>query len=561
MSIGANSGGNLNILVFEVGLVATVEAFGVQAELVSTVSIHPMVVSPSSWGWNDTSRSAVVQTAGGSALTVAGRALRSGNFEGTFGVESRGIAFYIGNGDMRLQRFYKEVVRMGEAMDAEQVDAAVDWLNGTPGIALLVAPYDEDTCTFFVNVYDFWNDLSFQCRIGAFQWRRTHNQGGASGLVHYSMRVDEVGPLVEGGLGSTVLSALMAVLTTWDDINDVIGSYTLDVIIGSIAAVGAIILSEFADTLEAVQAQIDGVQACMGGTSSGRSSTTTGSSDGGLGSYMEQTRRLQRAAEDLAARTATARPTAFRAEVGRVRWESQTDEGGSPALATFEAITGLLELASAALAQESMGVFYGMDREAYQAFIASGGASTTEGPDVQGSLSHVVTDTDTPDTIATAYAVAWDRILAVNRLTPHEALLVGTVLSIPKVRPTGQQGIDGLPTFGSHLGQSAWGVDLALDFDVDTDGDLLKVSGPDVLLQGATWIAESFGDDILKAAQSVPEGARARYLAKRFAGVFRSDERVQSVSDVQVVTDPGGLVDVAVTINAINGGTVRSAGR
>jgi len=74
VTIGANADGNLNILIFEVGMIKTVELPGVGTvqELVKTFSIHPLLVSQTTWGYQDRSRSASTETIGGSLVTKAG---------------------------------------------------------------------------------------------------------------------------------------------------------------------------------------------------------------------------------------------------------------------------------------------------------------------------------------------------------------------------------------------------------------------------------------------------------------------------------------------------------
>lgn len=546
MPIGANGGGQLNIWVFEVGCVTT-SPVGIEA--VNTISVHPMVVAPTTVQYTDSSRSAVSETTGGAIRTVAGRALRTVAAQGSFGVESRGFGPYIGNGDIRFQRFYKEVVRMSDALTADDIQNAVDILNGTPFISLLVKPFIEGSSVIFVNFYDFLNDIAFQCQIQQFGWVNAHRNGGAAGNRPYTLTVREIGPVKAGGLGNAAISALMTVLTTWDDINDVVSSYTLDAIVDAQVAVAAIFMSELADSVEAVAAQVQGVQAIMNGGSP---------TDTGFGGFFAACARLDQAGSDIIAAVRQSSGDEVDNSAGKIDAASTPGEGGNATLDRDEALADVQRLIDAAGFYQSLGAYYGMSREAFQAFVEGAGIAGAPGPNIASTVRYVVTDTDTPGSIEARYGVAWSELLAANDLTPDEALYPGTVLLVPATRTRGPQGIRGLPTFGSHLGEDAWGRDLPLELTAE-DGELTIVSGEDALVQGVAWIVEQYGPELMTSSNVIPDAARPAYIRRKLEALFRQDGRFMS-TELAVDLDPNGAILVSGTVHAINGGTLTLGG-
>lgn len=547
MPIGANGGGQLNIWAFEVGCVTT-SPTGIES--VSTISVHPLVVAPTTVQYSDASRSAVTETSGGSVRTVAGRALRTVSAQGSFGVESRGFGPYIGNGAVRFQRFYKEVVRMSDALTAEDIQGAVDILNGTPFISLLVKPFIEGSSVCFVNFYDFLNDIAFQCQIQQFGWVNGHRNGGAVGNRPYTLTVREVGPVKAGGLGNAAISALMTVLTTWNAINDVVSSYTLDAIVDAQVAVAAIFLSELADSVEAVSAQIQGVQAVMNGGSP---------TDAGFAGFFAACLRLDQAGNDIIAAVRQSPTDSVSSSAGKIDAASTAGEGGNAALDRDEQLAAIQRLSDAAGFYQSLGAYYGMSREAYQAFVEGAGAAGAPAPNIASTVRYVVTDTDTPSSIEARYGVAWADILAANDLAPDEALYPGTALLVPATRARGPQGIRGLPTFGSHLGEEAWGRDLPLELVDDGAGGLALVTGEDALVQGVTWIVEQFGPELMASGAAIPDVVRPSYIRRRLESLLRQDGRFIG-SEIAVGIDTEGAIQVNGTLHAVNGGTLTLGG-
>jgi hypothetical protein len=552
-TIGSNAGGQLNIIMFEVGMLKRFTGVGATLPpLVLLAGIHPLLVAPRSIRYTDPSRSQVTETVKSSHEVQAGRGLRTVQIEGTFGVENRGLLLYLGTGEVRFQRFYKEVVRLSEAMSKDDVKACTDIINGTPGISLILKPYNEDDTRFFINFFDFWNGRQFQAIVRNWSDTRAFRPGGAQGLVNYSMVVEEVGPIIGGNLGTAILNTLFDALVLWNSVNNAIESYTPSNILDSFAAAGAIVTSELADTVEAVQAQIDSVTSLMGGSST--SSLTANNT--GIASFLQSVERLKTAAT-ATARSVASNQNGFDAENGMIRAASL--ESGTGALGTFDTTIAALDIVDAADFNLVAGCFFGMSREDYATYLTSAAYSGTTPPDLSGSFTHNVNDTDTGDSVEKLYGVEWGRILSLNNLTPDEALIAGTALQIPSVRPKGPQGIAGLPTFGSHVGPAAWGSDLPCAIIADDDGDLVTISGEPLLEQGAAILLSEKGDEITQKIENVPSKVRSTYIREKITALLLTDQRFVAVEDLTVALNDTGI-DVQVSVSAINGGQATVGG-
>lgn len=582
MPPGNNLGGQPNLLLFEVGMIQR-DPFGHLPDIVKTVAIHPFVVGPSQWAYQDTARGGVQQTHGGSIGTRAGRALRQLTLQGSFGVESRGLGLYIGTGDLRFQRFYHEVVRLPSAVNKAQVDAEKD-LFRSPFLSLALKPYNEENTTFYLNVFDLWHGVTFNGEVKSFRFTKG-GKGSATGLTGYVLTIDEHGPIVTGALGTAIINALFQALRVWNSINEIIKSYTLDVIAGALVDAAGILVGEFVDSVNAVKAQIDGATALLNGYSQPEEailSRTRGlfsndkpserkaeiepltdyttNASAGLSGYLGATARMAQRGTDV--RDALIAQLPGRELVtpgGAVAWDALEDDGGIPELDAVDAIDGITEVIAAADGQRAMGAFYGMSRAEFAAYLASTGAGGRD-PGLAGSFVHVVTPFDTMEGITRAYRVSWDRILRVNDYTPDEALLPGTRLTIPQERAVGAPApLEGLPTFGSHVGREAWGRDLWADLRV-VDGAFVVCEGEDLLKQGIDWTITQFADEFLALANETPDPQRADVLRTRVSAVLLSDKRLAAVDRVDVLPDDSGAgLRIEVTATAINDGTVSTA--
>lgn len=556
MTIGSNEGGQLNVFLFETGMMTRDPSSGV--ELVQTISLHPLVVAPTSIRYDDATRAAIDETPGQAIETKGGRALRMVSFDGTFGVESRGIGPYIGNGEIRFRRFYQEVVRLGDAISKADVDAASrDFINQTPGLPALLRTWDPQNSVFFVNFYDFWNGISFRANVQSFRFSLEARRAAATGCRWYAMSLREVGPVLPA-LGPTgVVVAMLNGLATLNGVNNLISSFTPTAIINAGLAIVAPLVSELSDTVEAVSSQVLSVTSLLGGQVPGGLATTASVS--GLQDFFASAEKMADAAGSVVDVLLSISSGAPDNDTGQVDLRGAVGEGGNRELDTAEQVKQLRDVQDAGLLQAAAGGYFGMGRDEYRAYVTGSGVTGLAAPEVGGSIRHEVTETDTPVTIEAAYGVSWDRILEVNGLTPGEAMVSGVALQVPRIRPRGPSPINGLPVLGSHIGQEAWGRDLPLELVEDTDGDLAVVESGDCLAQGVTFLVEAFGEDLTAALETVPEPARASYLGEKVRALLAADPRVVGVNSLNVEAGESGF-DVDIEVQAINGGTVRSGG-
>lgn len=539
MAVGTNTGGQLNLYLFELGFRTTDPETGLTT--VQTVAVHPLLTAPSHVQYTDQSRAAIQEVLDGSHVVHGGRANRVCNMQGTFGTENRGMGIYVGTGAVRAKRFYNEIVRLGEALSREQVDRAIDLLTGSPGIEQLMATFDPDRSVPFVNFYDFWDGISFECVVRNYRWDRAARQG-ATGRIDYQMMLNEVGPIAQSGVAQTLLEPLLNGLTLWQSVNGVIESYTIEGVALAAAPAINVTASLLADSLESFLAHKDAATALMG---SGRRTEL-------LLDFFENAEQIRSAAMAIAG---TYKPKPAVQQVGVFQWDGA--DTGIDTITEYQESGDLSDVASAAAFQPVVGVFFGMSPDAYQQFLTGGGQEGTLGPTVSGALIHKVTDTDTPVSIADRYGTDWGTILQANQLYPREALARGRELVIPRVRARGDLQIDGLPTFGSHQGRAAWGTDLGLELPVDEKGDLALVDGEDILVQGVTVLMEGFLESVVRGSDSLADVFTPTYIAERYARVLLSDQRVAGVADVTVESQSTGY-EVAATITAINGGSIRA---
>lgn len=543
---GSNAGGNLNILVFEVGMLTTYPFS--DEPLITPVTVQPLAVAPRSIRYTDTSRTLVTQTQGGAIRTVGGRGLLQCALAGTFGVDARGFGPFLGTGEVRFQRFWREIVRLSDAINRRRVNEAYRIASATPGLAGALAGFDPDRSSFYINFYDFWNDFAFQAHVTSFVPVREYRRS-AAGLVDYQLALQEVGPLVGSSLSEAVIQPLLAALTTWDSVNEAIESYTLATALDSVFAALAVPVSELSDSLEAVSSQLGAAQQLM--SEAGRADNT------GISTFFGSSRRLAAAARDVADRLGLRRSGEPTWEGGQVNW---SEPSASLELDLFDEAHALSEVEDAARWQDVAGRLYGMSSEDYEAFLSSGAeGGATPQPNVSGTITHEVTDFDTPASLEQIFGVTWDEIVRANAVLPDDALIAGTVLEMPRLRGRGSPTFEGLPTFGSHVGRSAWGVDLDLVMEADDDGAPLLVDEGDCLEQGMRFLLEVYSEQLLDLAQQVPDEIREAYLRRRLVTLYETDRRISGVAEIDIEQTSTGY-EVAATVTAINGGELRTGG-
>jgi len=549
MPAGSNANNNNNLFLFEVVMITTDPDSGSQT--VQTVGIHPLVIVPEMIRYTDTGRSTTTQTLG-TLQTKAPRALRRCSMQGSWGVDSAGLLFYVGTGEVRHERFYNEVVRLPDAMSKADVKAATNILTGTPLLPLILAPYDELNSVFAVNFYDFWHGFEFGAQIDSYSWERGHRRGGASGLIHYTLQFTEAGPIIDGSPLTSVLKGVLKAASVWDDANEVIKSYTADALVGSVLNLGDIAIGQLEATIAAVGAQVDGVRALMS------AGTAPATSSAAMGDFFQGVADLVTEGEDLIASAGRSGTGAPSADTGAVEMSQVEGEGDNDELLRVDAIEGLEDLVDSARMQEVAGAFFGMGQVEYLAFLMSEADRSTvlRRPDVSRTRPYIVADGDTAASISRRHGVAWPRILAMSRLLPEEALRSGTVLVVPSPRHHGAIPGADLAVYGDQSGEGAWGVDLEPGFPDNTAGELLLVSGEAALIQALETLIEQYSGKLLKQLQQVPENSRAQWITSKLERAIVQDRRFTAVDQVSVVFE-GSALALSVVVTAINGETIR----
>jgi hypothetical protein len=589
MTIGANGGHQLNIFVMEVGTLSRLPMpDGSYMEIPATIGIHPLVVAPTSIRYTDTSRSSVESTQDGFVVNVAGRAGRRVSFQGTFGVESRGIALYIGTGELRFQKFMHEVVRLPDAISQTQVDAEKDLLR-SPLLNLALNGYVEEFATFYINFYDFWNDVKFQVRIPNFSWTRSARQGGAVGLVSYTMEVEECGEIVTGTIGGALINGIFEALTTWTKINTLIASYTPGAIVDSIVSTADVIRSQFDATCGALSEWANSATALMNGGASTLATSRAPTPPPTTSSNTFSPAPLPSAAvtSPVSGSANPALPTLFALSeatielsaslIETLRNASASADGDAtlqwkntwPPLPEVELLgvtdeqDQLHALTDAAAAQQAIGALYGMSVDEYREFIGSMGAAGVR-PDRHNTRRRRVQPWDTLDSIAAEAGVDVETLVRTNGgASPVELLLPGTEILVPQRRAAGGPSrIDGLPVFGSHTGAAALGSDMRVDLGAGDDSGFGRVTEAEALQQGIDWLIQTRAPAILKLLSEFPDipEVQERMLKEHVGRLVASDRRVVAVSSVRVDNSGDGHFTIQVDAEGLAGINISTGG-
>jgi len=560
--IGKQAGGVVNVCAFEVGYITENPDLGTR--VVVPVGLHPLVVAPSTLRYTDATRSPVQETTGGALKNVAGRALRPIQFSGTFGVESRGVGPYVGTGEVRLKRFLAEVVRMPEVRDRASLEALINPLTGSIGLRTRLAGWDPKRSSFYVNWYDLLNGEAFEVQVVSFSHEIAHRNGGATGMKSYQCMIKEVGPLIVQLASPLRIDKLFAGLRTWGDLNETIKSYSPNAIRASLVEMTEPVATLMSETITAIATDASQVVNLMGGspatpraTATDNRATSTGSAGVSV-NYLARSSSLSAQAQNAVNEVDAASTGEPDAVVGTIAWDTQIGDGDIDELRRFDGRAGLWAVAEAADWQPVAGVLFGLSRAEYVEYVTAQASGGLLGPVLGGSILHTVRDTDTVDSIEREYHISWPTILDVNGLLPDEALVTGQVLKIPTTRARGPQPINGLPVFASHVGKSAWGIDIDLLGRV-VDGAPLLVATEDCLSQGVGMIIEETGQQILDGLERIPSEAQGIYVAERVRACLMQDPRIVGVESVDVVLGAQGI-EVAATVAALNGGTIRTGG-
>lgn len=549
MPPGANPGGQLNIVIFEVGFRIDREDLRALGRDVITVAVHPLLVVPESFQYSQASRSSVVFSLAGQVKSNGGRAPWMVQLSGTFGVESRGMGPYIGTGDVRLRRFTDEVVRLGEARSQGDVDACRNLLTESIGIGLPLQLYDEDVCQFFVNFYDLWHDRAFEVHVQSLSTTRGYRNAGATGLTAYNLSLRELGPLVRGGIGSDLLGPLMDALVAWDQANALLQSATVDALLQAVTGPAAIVGALFSESVATVQDTVDAVQALFGASAQQAASSNADAGSSwldGLESAITAGEALQHTLDGQ-----SAAPVSVGTPDGILSGATLALLGAD--LDRFANLSALSDVLDGLRMQRTVGALFGLAADDFRALVASGAPAYLLGAEVRRTRAYTVSPEDTADRIEARFGVPWGTILSLNDLTPLEALRPGTRLQIPLLRARGPRGVDGLPVFGSQVGEALWGVDLALELDADADGDFRVVSGEDNLVQAADLLVAQAGADLLSQVDHVPPAGRPAYLARRAEGALAADKRFEAVQATVEPDESGAGYTLTLSARAVGG--------
>lgn len=568
MPIGTNSGDQLNIFIFETLLVIPGRGADGSA-LVQSLCVHPLWVAPTTIQKTSTSRAAVSKNQDGSIRVVGGRDLFQMSFSGTFGVEYRGIGISGGDGEQRRRRFEKEVVQLGSASNRAEVEEALnlfgtqigaDLAAGLP-LSKTLAGFDPATQGHFaVNMYDFYNRTFAQVEIQQFSQTRSHRNGGATGLVPYTMTVKEVGPTLSGVGAFEKILPLLEVTATAQDIMSVVDDVSLTNVLTAAATVVAIPLNV---------APIDNIAAGVakairylgpGGklTRQREREFSTSILTANLASLFGDITNAIIEIRDAVASVKVTAPTSYQPNQGWIPFETLGFEDNEPWVTSFESTVNLLDIEDALRFSQILGCYYGMSRGDYQAFVEAGGDLGKMGPDIRTTVQHVVTVEDNPRNLERRYNVTWEEILSTNGLTPDEALYPETVLSIPQRRARGNLGVNGLEVFDSHVGHSIYGKDLDVNLVAGEDGDLLTVTGTACLEQGMLMLAEQYADTIRSGTDAIPPRVVAELMAQRLRRLLGLDRRIQTVNRVFASNNGTGTgLALVADVVAIGGDALR----
>lgn len=546
MPVANNAGGNLNLFVFEVGILTRDPITG--ATISQTLALHPLLVAPSQYSCNVTSRSVVEKTA------TAFWAMRGGlgpllwNFSGTWGKVSRGLGIYVGDGETRHTRFLNEVVRLPEAVSKEDAAACYDLLTGTPSVGIAVAAFNPDVQVFYVNMYDLWDGWAGSVKIDSYHFERAQSRGAAAGLRWYNLQVSEAGPLIAGNPVNAVVQAVFKTAVLLDGFADVIDSYTPAAIADALGAIPASLLSLVEDNLNSLQESFTSFTTLVNG-----SSGWSGASLSNLAGLFGTAQRLNTLLGDVHGYAVSLLgSTWFRADQGEPDWTSAVDDGGNQGLLGQEAIRALEELRDTLAQLHVMGAFYGQDPADFRAWVEHAGLGGRTGPTLGRTSARLAWRRgDSLHRIAERYGVAPELILAASGLTVED-LRPGVEILIPAARASGSLGVSQLPVLDSHQGSRALGSDLDLAFEVE-GGDLVVVSGADCLVQGLGEDLADLYDTVITDLDILPTDAIERWLQRKVGAALIADPRVATVREIAVSLEGDTGIVVNATVTAITG--------
>lgn len=560
---GINSNGQLNWFIFEVGYVRRDPLS--ELETVVPMAVHPLLVVPSEVSRSTSSRSAVTQSIGGLEVTRAGRTPWVYTLRGTFGVAPRGVPPFGGTGEERFRLFAREVVAFSDAASARDLARVRGLMSfgdeggfnlpplgaslSTPGFLLGVQNFDPTKDTPYCNFYDLMNNQRFNCKIDAFDDARYARRGGATGLVHYTMRLSEAGDVVASRLVEAVLGNLLDGLALWSQVNTTIEAYQIPDMLAAQPGANEAALASIQQDLDTLRATIPDATDIVNARTS-----PSPQARAGLAGYLGTAGQLADATEGTIAAISGTVPPGIDPPSGVIDWQSFSATTTSPVLDLLDDLDNMNEVAYAARFQVSAGAYFGLGRQTYAAIVSGNDAASGVGGVVTGARSYATQALDTPERIEAATGVPFERLLAINGLLPSEALFPGTRLQLPESDPTTLAVIAGLPVFDAHVGEAAWGRDLYPDL-LASDGDFAAVSGPAVLEQGVEWLFVDLDTQLSSALALAPGVPTSTVVSAHVSRLILSDRRFTSVDQV-VVREDDATLRVGLRARAISSGYV-----
>lgn len=511
----------------------------------------------------------VRKTPDGAFYAKGGRGIATCSIQGDFGIGPQQTGILMSPGIEAQRRFEVEVVELGSAATKKQVDAAVKKASiGFTGefvapnaassdyglvignrLSKRLASFDELNDVIAVNCYDFYNQHYHQ--IGRIQYspRIAARGGGVSGLRPYTLSFSAIGdPIVSSSKAAWSLRKLSNVLPTWQSVNAFITGTSA----ANLLATASDSLNLVLGTSETTIAAVSGWLRDLTGVVNGSFAQTSPA----ISSLLGTVDAIASDFDSVRAAIEADSPSEPSYDVGETDWsEEQEDEY----LTSYDSAVTATQVVDGYRFQLVAGKLYGMSRLEYRRFVEAGGVLGGRPPNVRLSVGHVVNVNDTPWSIANRYGVEWSDIVRLNQSTTDSLLTVSETIQIPISRPWGALGLDGLPVYGSHVGTSALGTDIAWPPVADSGETLQMSEEVECLAQAVRFTA--YGEIqpmVVTASTDMPQVAVPRMIQQSAIQIFQTDPRISSVSVGLPQVDVAlGLVRLQdVTLRAINGAVI-----
>lgn len=535
---------------------------------VSPVSFF-LLPDPNQISWSDTPMDDVRKTPDGAFYAKGGRGIPTCSIQGDFGIGPQQTGIMTSPGVEAQRRFEVEIVELGSAATKKQVDAAIKKASiGFTGefvapntstsnygvtigntLSKRLASFDELNDVIAVNCYDFYNQHYHQ--IGRIQYapRIAARGGGVSGLRPYNLSFAAVGdPIVSSSKAAWSLRKLSNVLPTWQSVNAFITGTSAGNLLNTAADTLNLVLTTSETTIAAVTGWLRDLTGVVNGSFAKTSPA--------ISSLLGTVEVIANDFDSVRAATETDSVPEPSYDVGETDWSEEQEDAY---LTSYDSAVTATQVADGYRFQLVAGKLYGMSRLEYRRFVEAGGVLGGRAPNVRLSVGHVVNVNDTPRSISNRYGVEWADIVRLNQSPTDSLLTVSETIQIPISRPWGAIGLEGLPVYGSHVGTSALGSDIAWPPTANAEGTLRVYEDVDCLAQGVRLTA--YGEIqpmVVAASTDMPQVAVPRVIQQSAVQIFQTDPRVSSVSvGLPQIDDSLGLVRLQdITLRAINGAVI-----